>query len=114
MQVQIIDTSAPVTRLILSGRMDTNGVQEIETRFTAATAAYRKSAIADVSEVSFIASMGIRLLVTVAKALDRQGHKLILLAPQELVSKVIRMAAIDSIVYLAADEAQAQALLEDD
>jgi anti-anti-sigma factor len=111
MELQIVDTGSEVTRLKLTGRMDTMGAMEIETRFTAAAAANQKSAVVDVSEVPFLASMGIRLLVTVAKALARQGNKLILLAPQELVADVIEMSAIDSLVSMAADEEGVQAIL---
>ncbi len=112
MQLEILENAENASRLALSGRLDSAGVDSVEIRFTAATVACHRHALVDFSDVSFIASMGIRMLVTVAKALDRNGYKLIVIAPQELVAEVVRAAAIERIVSVASDEAEAMAMLE--
>jgi anti-sigma B factor antagonist len=112
MQLEVLENTENLSRLTLSGRLDAAGVGRIETRFTATTVARNRSALVDVSGVSFIASLGIGMLVTVARTLRRHGHRLILVAPQELVEEVLRAAAIDQLVGIAADEAEALAMLE--
>lgn len=113
MQLDVIETSDSLTRLALSGRLDTEGAGAIETTFNALTVARGKPALVDISGVTFLASMGIRVLVTAAKALHRHRLKLVLVAPQPLVADVIRTAAIDTLVDVAEDEPHALALLAD-
>ncbi len=111
MQLDIIETGDRLTRLALCGRLDTESVNQIEARFTALTVSGQKHAVVDVSDVPYLASMGIRMLVAVAKAMRRHNYKLVLLAPQPLVLDVLRMAGMDTIVDVAQDDSQVQRLL---
>jgi anti-anti-sigma factor len=111
MELRILSTpDDDVTRLALNGRLDYQGTGEIELAFTAQTATMHRAAVVDLSEVSFLASIGMRLLLQVAKALHRTDHRLVLLRPQENVRQALEVAGLAEILPIANDEAQALAL----
>jgi anti-anti-sigma factor len=61
------------------------------------------------SGVSFIASLGIRMLLGTARALDRYGAKLVLFAPQADVMEIIETTALTEIIPVVQTEAEAVA-----
>lgn len=99
-----------VTRLALSGRFDLLGAGEIEPNFLAYTSARNRSAVVDLSQVPFLASAGMRLLLQAAKALHRTAHRLVLLQPQENVKQALEVAGLAGILPITGDEATALAL----
>jgi anti-sigma B factor antagonist len=108
----VVDEPNPHTRCLrLSGRLDMKGTGEIEQRFTVLAAADSKHIVVDLSGVDFIASIGMRLLLSCAKAKSNRGGLLVLSAPQALVSEALEMAGIDSLIPTHADEAGALAAL---
>ena len=107
--MEILERSATLTHVALSGRLDTAGVDRLETRFNAAVVAARKNAIVDLSAVEFLASMGLRMLLTAAKTLERSGVKLVLCAPRPLVETTIRNSGLDNLMPIAADVQAARA-----
>jgi anti-anti-sigma factor len=82
MELEIKNHSDQITHLALRGRLDTAAVGEIELKFTSHTVPTAKPLLLDMSEVIFVSSLGLRMLVTVAKALDHRGVKMVLLNPQ--------------------------------
>jgi anti-anti-sigma factor len=59
--------------------------------------------VVDLSGVPFVASMGMRLLLLVAKTMAVRGGKMALLSPQPEVAAVLRTAGIDSIVPICTE-----------
>jgi anti-anti-sigma factor len=110
MELEIVERSDTLVRLALTGRLDTGGVDAVETRFNAALGR-SGHVVVDLSGVTFLSSMGVRLLLTAAKVLDRRGARLVLAAAQPLVEQALRHAAIDEIIPVVADTEEAQALL---
>ncbi len=100
-----------VTCVHLSGRLDAAGSDHIDVPFTAATAAQGHNTLVDMGGVEFMASMGIRMLISSAKALHTKGAKMVLFGARPMVANVIEQAALDQIIPVAATEAQALALL---
>jgi anti-sigma B factor antagonist len=92
-----------VTHLALAGRMDAAGMQGVEVKFTGYTAARRKPTLVDLSRVEFIASLGIGMLVSCAKALQRHGVPMVLLNPSDPVEKVLRTTGIDQVIPIVHD-----------
>ena len=95
--------------IALHGRLDTAGVDAIETRFAAAAA--RRNALVDLSDVSFLASMGIRMLLSAARTLKLSGHTLVLVGPGAIVAEVLEDSGLGQIVPIASDEHDALQLL---
>lgn len=92
-----------VQKIALSGRMDSAGTEQIDLRFTGLTATRPALIVVDLSEVSFLASIGMRTLLTNAKALALRGGHMALAAPQPLVEEVLRLAGIAALIPVYAD-----------
>jgi anti-sigma B factor antagonist len=93
----------------LTGRLDTPGVDRIELRLTASLVPRGNSAVVDLSNVQFVTSMGIRMFISVAKALNGKQARLVLHSPQEVVSEIFDNAALGAILPIFATEAEALA-----
>lgn len=92
-----------ITKINLSGRMDINGVGQIETKFAGMTAAPRSAIIVDMSNVPYMSSIGIRALLMNAKAVGRRGGKFVLLSPQMDVKSVLETSGIDQLISICGD-----------
>jgi len=102
-----VTLSDEVAKVKLRGRLDTPGVDGIETKFTSSVVPDGRTAVVDLSEVSFIASMGLRMFIGLAKALKPRGAKIVLYAPQSQVSEIFATVLLANIVPVVADEAEA-------
>lgn len=111
MEMTVLEPIEGCTRIALTGRLDTQGAGKIELRFTAAVAPKRANAIVDIAGVSFLSSLGIRMLVSVAKTLTRADAKIILHSAQPVVAEALTMAALDEIISTVQDETAALALV---
>jgi len=91
----------------LNGRMDLRGAQEIDLKFTANATAAQALVIVDLSGVEFLASLGLRTLLSGAKGQRGRGGKLVLAAAQPLVSKVLTSSGIQNLIpaYPTVEEA---------
>jgi anti-anti-sigma factor len=107
MELNLLEAEDGITRVALSGRLDTEGVDVVETRFSAATVADGRNAIVDLSGTSFIASMGIRMLVVAAKALAGKGSTMVLLSPQPLVEEYMTDANLGELIPIVHSEEEA-------
>ena len=96
-----------LTYLALDGRLDLEGTGEIDLVFTSQTVAQRKPAVIDLGGVIFLASIGMRLLVTTAKGLSRFGHRCVLLNPRENVRAALDTAGLGHILLIAGNESEA-------
>jgi sigma-B regulation protein RsbU (phosphoserine phosphatase) len=89
MELKVISTDDAYTHLALSGKLDILGVGEIENKFIGYTAARKKNALVDLSGVTFMGSMGLRIFLSAARSLSLEKKSLILLNPQPLVNEVL-------------------------
>jgi anti-anti-sigma factor len=89
------------TLVVLRGKLDVAGASAIELNFSA-TAGARKALVVDLSGVSFVASMGMRLLLLVGKTMAARGGKMALLSPLPEVASVLHTAGIDTVIPICA------------
>ena len=108
MQIALVEN---VARIKLRGRLDTHGVDEIETKLTASVVPGGKNTVVDLSDVSFVTSMGLRMFLGISKALKRHSAKMVLFAPQPQASEVFASAHLSSIIPIVGNEAEALALV---
>lgn len=96
-----------VTKAALDGRLDTANVEKIEQDFAASIVAQGKNTMVDLSKVSFIASLGIRLLLTTARSLGKSGSRLVMFGATPAVSEILETTALSDIipVFLSEEEA---------
>ena len=86
-----------VRHITLDGRLDAAGAQAAEIDFNAAVAA-GPNVIVDLAKVPFIASVGIRLLVTGSQTQAKLGGKMVLMNPDEVTRKILKTTGLDQLV----------------
>jgi len=111
MDIEVTTLDPSTNCLRLEGRLDAVHVDRIEIRLNAAAVAPGHDLLVDLSAVEFMASMGIRMLITAARSLKAKGARMVLFGAQPLVHEVLEHVAIDQIIPVAPDQAQARALL---
>lgn len=94
----------------IDGRLDSAGSDQIATRFSAMSSGSKPFVIVDLSQVSFLSSIGIRLIIQNAKALQGKGGKMVLITGNnEHVSSTLDSTGISGLVplYLSIELAEA-------
>jgi anti-anti-sigma factor len=104
MRLSVTAMENGITKVSLSGRLDVQSALEIDDEFTK-IAKENKNLLVDLSDVTFIASLGIRTLVVGAKATSNNGGKMVLLNPQPNVEQVLRTSHIDTVMPITHDSA---------
>ena len=102
MDMEIRDEGNNVRKVLLSGRLDTPAVLQIEPQFVTGLVPGGKHAIVDLSKVDFVASMGIRMFISVARIMRDKQAKLAFYAPQQMVGEVLKIASLHEIVPVCA------------
>lgn len=105
-EMQISDV-AGVTKASLEGRLDSGSVDRIESEFTARIVPVGKPAVVDLTKVTFLASLGIRMLLSTARALNRRGARLALYGATPAVMEIIETVALSDIVPVVGTESEA-------
>lgn len=96
MESETIDNG--IIKVSLDGRLDIAGASEIDKQFTALTSSKKAEILVDMNAVSFIASSGMRTLLSSAKALSKRGGKMVLANTQPLVKEALTTAGIDTLI----------------
>lgn len=111
MQLDVLEQTDELTRVALKGRLDTAGALDVEKLFLKIVAAAGKPAIVDLSQVPFIASMGMRLMISCAQTLGHANAALVILCPQQAVENSLRLVGLGEIMHIAHNENEALAIL---
>ncbi|MBL8346653.1 MAG: STAS domain-containing protein [Rubrivivax sp.] len=98
MQMTVTEMAGSAVELGLSGRLDTAGVDAIETRFNAASIAADRHALVNLADVEFVSSMGVRMLLMAAKAQKARHRRFLLMVPPGSVREMLETAAIDTLI----------------
>lgn len=113
MQLDYSELKDGIRLIRLEGRLDLNGTYSIEVQFVNRCAGDRVRVIVDLSEVSYISSVGIPMLVNTAKSVVHRGGKMAFLNPQENVVKVLELVGVTQVISIYHDrEAAIRALQE--
>ncbi len=103
MTLTILEDTSELLFLELSGSLDLAGTQQIETRFLAYTATTTRPVVVDFSQVTFLASFGLRMIFEAIRALDRNKGKLVILNPQPLVAKTFELGGVNEVAVMVHD-----------
>jgi len=112
MEFQVVELDADTNCIVLTGRLDAQGASAIELPFTATMKGTDRHALVDMSDVSFVASLGMRMLFAVARVVQRKGRRMVLFGAQPSVLEVFETVAMDKVIPLAADRDQALAMVQ--
>jgi len=78
MSISHDDIGDNLRRIEISGRLDIEGTNSVASQLVELTQAPKKGVVVDLSSVRFLASIGIRALITSAKAVEQRGGKMVL------------------------------------
>ena len=92
--MQVLQSDENLLKIAFSGKLDALGLPSVETKFHALINNQNSPVILDFSEVSFLASLGIRMLLTAYKDVARQGHSLKIENAPDEIKKVFLTAGL--------------------
>jgi anti-anti-sigma factor len=96
LQYNELENNIRVIKLI--GRLDILGVGDIETKFTGYCAGEHPRVLVDLSEVEYLASIGIRLLTINARSIASRAGRIVLLGPIPEVRNILEITGIPAII----------------
>lgn len=111
MKLTIIPRKDDITHVALAGRLDVTAADDVSTQFHSVIAARGKPAIVDLTDLEFIASLGIGALMECAWVLRGKGQKMVLMNPQERVERTLRVVSVETVVPITASLDEAVAAL---
>jgi anti-sigma B factor antagonist len=98
MEIYRKETVGGIKVIALRGRMDAAGTSEIEFDFSAFLTGEEVRAVVDLSEVKFISSAGVRLLLKSAKTILSRGGKMAILNPNFETLQILEESGVPSVV----------------
>jgi anti-sigma B factor antagonist len=111
MELQYSKLDNDIRMIKLIGKLDIVGTGEIETKFTGYCAGEKVRVIVDLSEVSFLASIGIRLLMLTARSVNKRGGKMVIVKPIPDVQHVLEVTGIPAIIPIYSSLESAETVL---
>ncbi len=109
MEISYVDISPELRRILLTGRLDIRGTDMIATRFSELSTESKRNVVVDFTGVAFLASIGIRALISNAKALHKMGGRMaVVVGNNTSVAKTLAATGIDVLVqmFTSAEEAE--------
>jgi anti-anti-sigma factor len=111
MQLREIRVDDQITHIALVGKLDIQGMHQVDIRFHGYTAARRKPALVDLSGLDFIASLAMGMFISCANSLRRHGAKMVLLDPQPAIEESLTVVGLHQAIPIAHGLDEAMRLL---
>jgi anti-anti-sigma factor len=84
--------------VVLAGEVDATNSDELYGVLESVVTQRPRLLVVDMSELSFMDSTGLRMLLRSSRALDQQGGVLALAAPQTSVARVLQLTRADQLI----------------
>jgi len=113
MSISFDDVGSDLRRIVISGRLDVPGTDSVAAKLAELTAAPKRAVVVDLSTLRFLASIGIRALISSAKAVQQRKGKMVLLVNDgSSVMMSLKATGVDELipVFENATEAEKAAL----
>jgi anti-anti-sigma factor len=110
-QLSIEELEGDITKVILDGRMDIAGAQGVDLKLNV-IAGSKKFVLVDAQKVSFLGSMGLRTIVTLARTIKSRGGKVVMYGPNQDVEKVLTSSGVNTLIPIEHDYQSAISLLQ--
>ena len=112
MKIEVIDTQRSGIQLVkIEGRLDANFSLQLEDEVDRLLEQKTKSIIVDLSDVTYLSSSGLRVLLSINKETEGAGG-FVLVNPRDVVKKIIEVAELDDFLTQAKTVEEAMAILE--
>lgn len=109
-----VTTANSYTLVALAGESDMNTSPTLRDILQPQASAETRRLIIDLSELKFIDSTAVHVLMDARAALAARGGQLVLVAPQPVVARVLTLVGADELIPVHADLAEALATSEPD
>lgn len=111
MKYEIISPAPGISRVVLAGRADAAGVDGIEAALTAQIREAEGHLVVELGQVPFMGSLGIRMLISLARVVARRGARIAMTGVQPQVLEVFETMALLDLIPHAPDADAALALV---
>ena len=109
MSISYEDVGEQLRRIFVSGRLDVDGTNSVAAQLMELAQAPRKGVVVDLTSLKFLASIGIRALISSAKAVKERGGKMVLVVDDgSTVMMSIKATGIDKLVPVFEDSSAAE------
>ena len=96
-------------KILISGRLDVDGTNSVAAQLEELSKAPKKAVVVDLSSLKFLASIGIRAIITSAKAVKERGGKMVLVAKAgSTVMMSIKATGTDQLVPVFGSSSDAE------
>lgn len=95
--------------LELPSRLDAVGVSSVEKEFEHVVTAHKGTTLIDMSDVEFVASLALRMLLMNHKAVKQQGGEISLCGLKPAIAEIFRKSRFDTLFKIYPDRATALA-----
>ncbi|MBF7728759.1 STAS domain-containing protein [Pseudomonas sp. N040] len=104
MTIDYHDVDSSLRRVFLANRLDIQGIDEISARFAELACSEKRRVVVDLTAVTFLASMGIRELISNAKNLQRRGGRMVLFVGDNgLIARILETTNINQLLPMFKD-----------
>jgi len=111
-KLELQDLGADILHVKLIGRLDLQGTLEIDDQFRFNVASSKRNTVVDMSEVKFLSSIGMRMLLSNAKSLRQRKKQMVLVNPQPMVEDALKTAGIAQLIPIYGTVEEAIAAFE--
>ena len=112
MAINFEDVNEGLRRIVLSGRLDTAGSEQIAPKFAELTESAKGGVVVSLSAVKFLSSMAIGVLVKGAKAVRAKGGRMVLhVGDNEVIIRTLEATGINELIPTFQDALDAEKAL---
>ncbi len=109
MSISFSDVGQDLRRIVITGRLDIPGTDSVAAKLEELTAAPKKGVVVDLSSLRFLASIGIRALITSAKAVQQRGGRMVLVVgSNESVTMSLEATGVNDLIPMFKSDAEAE------
>ncbi|MCU0888730.1 MAG: STAS domain-containing protein [Rubritepida sp.] len=111
MMFEVTEAGPGTSLVVMRGRLDVVGCETVEVPFTAAVGNAEGNAMLDASGLEFVGSLGLRLLISTARVLQRRQRQIVVYGAPPAVREVFDTVSLEQMIPIFATEAEARAFL---
>lgn len=109
MSISYDDIGDNLRRIVITGRLDMPGTDSVSSTLGELVAAPKKGVVVDLSALKFLASIGIRTLITSARVVQQRGGKMVLVVDGgSTVLKSLEATGVDQMIPVYRNAADAE------
>lgn len=107
------DLDSDIRAIVIAERLDIHGTEQVEQSFATLVGAAKNGVAVDISGVTFLSSVGIRMFIANAKKLKEAGGRMALVVGFNAAAiKTLKVTCVDAILPMFEELDEAEAALK--